>query len=291
MICRNHQTTDSRGVIPTFHQCKPSTSLWDGQSVILITIPTFQHSEELTGKLAVSWSYLYVQERRRRRRSANPERAGADVQHGRPRADRCVDACSQDQAGVLCQGGGDGEKDREGEREDEWREGRRKGGREEQERGRGWFLRPFQMRQLEKNFPRSGAIQKQLERGGKKFGDERLGLYRHWRAPILCHLVKIGSSGYNKSVSLPLAYPFGGLHAAFFAWWKHSPPFHPPYFCFFWNKKLFQWPITSTTHTHVQHFQILIKLVYLYWVTGMEEHWMCKWRNPEWRRRSWLEFS
>lgn len=287
MICRNHQTADSRGVIPTFHQCKPSTSLWDGQSVISITIPTFQHSEELTGKLAVSWSYLYVQERV----DEDPQ-----IQRG------LEPMCSAAGRGLIvvwtpaakirqvCSVRGEG-MERRTERERERTSEGREGGSEEQERGRGWFLRRFQMRQLEKNFPRSGAIQKQLERGGKKFGDERQGLYRHWRAPILCHLVKIGSSGYNKSVSLPLAYPFGGLHAAFFAWWKHSPPFHPPYFCFFWNKKLFQWPVTPTTHTHVQHSQILIKLVYLYWVTGMEEHWMCKWRNPEWRRRSWLEFS
>lgn len=58
------------------------------------------------------------------------------------------------------------------------------------------------MRQLEKNFPRFGAVQMQLEqekRGGKKLGDERLRLYRHWQVPILCHLVKIGNSGYNKS--------------------------------------------------------------------------------------------
>jgi len=141
------------------------------------------------------------------------------VQRGRPRADLCVDACSQDQAGVLCQGGGGGEKDREGEREDEGREGRT-GERE------GLISSSLSHETIgEELSPVLERSKSSWNEGEKKFGDERLGLYRHWRAPILCHLVKIGSSGYNKSVS-----PFGGLHAA---WWKHSPPFHPPNFCFF----------------------------------------------------------
>lgn len=51
------------------------------------------------------------------------------MQRGRPRADRCVDACSQDQAGVLCHGGRgwrEGQRGRERGRVNEGREGRKR---------------------------------------------------------------------------------------------------------------------------------------------------------------------
>lgn len=186
----------------------------------------------------------------RRRRTANPERAGADVQRGRPRADRCMDACSQDQAGVLCQGGGDGEKDWEGEREDEWREGV-KGGRE----GRTWEREGLISSSLSNEtigveLPPVWSDPKAVWTRGEKVGRWEAGTIQ---ALAGSHTV---SSGKDREFWIqqkrlpPSRVPFRWTSRCFFAWWKHSPPFHPLYFCFFWNKKLFRWPVTSTTHTH-----------------------------------------
>lgn len=132
MICRNHQTADSRGVIPTFHQCKPSTSLWDGQSVLLIKIPTFQHSEELTGKLAVSWSYLYVQERVERQTKIRKSREGWSRCAARQAEGWSLCGRLQPRSGRCALSRGEGMErrtERERERTSEGREGR-KGERE-----------------------------------------------------------------------------------------------------------------------------------------------------------------
>ncbi len=173
------------------------------------------------------------------------------MQCGRPRADRCVDACSQDQAGVLCHGGRgwrEGQSGRERER-DEWREG----GKKRREGGVDFFVlfKLDNWRRTSPGLERSKCSWNKKNEGGKVRRREAATI----QALASSHTV---SSGKDKEFwirkkllgSLPLLV-FRRTSYCSFCVVETFPSFPPTiHFCFFWNKKLIRWPLTSNAHTH-----------------------------------------